>query len=54
VTATWRAQRDQTSHRNDVESGDSISLTYVRANFPVAFLFLLFLSSKTVLPLLLG
>jgi hypothetical protein len=52
VTATRRAYRCQTGHRNDVKSGNSISLTYVWANFPTAFLFLLFLSSKTMLPLL--
>jgi hypothetical protein len=51
---TRHAWHCQTGHRNDVKLGNSISLTYVRANFHVGFLFLLFLSSKIVLPLLLG
>jgi hypothetical protein len=54
VTTTRRAQRDQTGHRNNVELGDSTSLTYVRANFPIVFLFLLFPSFKAVLPCYLG
>jgi hypothetical protein len=54
VLATRRAQCDQTGHKNDVESSDSTSLTYVRANFPVVFLFLLFLPSKPCYPCYLG
>jgi hypothetical protein len=51
VTATWDAQRDQTGHRNDVRSGDSISLTYVRLTFLLVFSFFFSFLQNHVTPI---
>jgi hypothetical protein len=51
---TRHAWRCQTGHRNDVKSGNSNSLTYVRLTFLLVFSFFFSFLQKIVLPLLLG
>jgi hypothetical protein len=54
VIATRHVWCCQTSHRNDVKSGNSNSLTYMRLTFLLVFSFFFSFLQKTVLPLLLG